>query len=198
MSTPSRPTGWGSAKVVAVVLAVLSVAVMAAALRVSQDRLEFQVITANVDQTLAIRGGELSVGNVRVGSRLTREGAIASSTTGMFVTVEVRLAATGNRDITLGSARLLTSDGRTYTAYDSSLIKAVSGFRTTVDETFEVDPAHIDDLTIQIWESELIAGYQQRARIHLGITPGNADAWRAAGRDRGIEPVRNELSEALP
>ncbi len=182
----------------AVLLALLSVAVMAAALRVSEDRSDFQVVQGNVDQTIDIRAGNLSAGNVRVGTQLTREGAVVSETKGMFVVVEIRLAATGNRDLTLTGPLLLTRDGRTYAAYDSSLLKAVSGFRTAADAVFEVDPAHLDDLTIQLWEGEIVSGYQQRARIHLGITPANAAGWSAAGRDRGVEPRRIEVTEALP
>ena len=192
-----RTSGWARSKVLAVLLALLSVAVMAAALRVSEDRLEFQVVQGVPDQTLAVRSGELSAGNVRVGTRLLREGTVLSETKGMYVAVEVRLAATGNRDITLTEPKLLTSDGRTYNTFDSSLLKAVSGFRTVNDAVFEVDPAHVDNLTIQLWEGELVYGYQQRSRIHLGITPGNADQWRAAGRNLGIESRPSETTEAI-
>ena len=197
-STMTGTRGWSRAKVVALLLSLLSVGVMAAALRVSDDRLDFQVVSGVAEETLSVRGGELSAGNVRVASQLTREGAVLSETTGMFVVVEVRLAATGNRDITLTGPKLLTADGRTYTTYDSSLLKAVSGFRTRNDAVFEVDPAHIDDLTIQLWEGEIVSGYQQRSRIHLGITPGNANQWRAAGRNSGVEPRRTEVTEGNP
>ena len=37
--------------------------------------------------------------------------------------------------------------------------------------------------------AELLSGYQQRARIHLGITPDNAEQWRAAARDQMLEPA---------
>lgn len=195
---PTRVAGWARAKVLAVLLALLSVAVMAAALRVSEEQLEFQVVPGVAEQVLAVRGGELSAGDVRVGTELTREGAVVSRTQGLFVVVEVRLAATGNRDITLTDPVLLTSDGRTYNTYDSGLLKAVSGFRTRNDAVFEVDPAHLDDLTLQLWEGEIVAGYQQRSRIHLGITPANADQWRAAGQDQDVEPRRTEVTEAIP
>ena len=181
----------------AVVLAVLAVAVMAAALRVSQDRLDYQVLTAHTDQTVAIRGGELSVGNVRVGTRLTREGAVTNETPGIYVVVEVRLAATGNRDVSLDGGKLATRDGFTYKPFESTSIRAISGFRSVDDVVYEVDPAHVDDLTQEIWESELVAGYQQRCRIHLGITPGNADQWRAAAVDRRVEPRTEPTTEAL-
>ena len=116
----------------------------------------------------------------------------------MFVVVEVRLAATENRAVSLTSPQLLTRDGRTYVPYTSSLLKAVSGFRTTNDVVFEVDPRHIDDLTLLLWESEVVFQYQQRARIHLGITPANAEQWRQAARDQSVEPRRSEVTEALP
>jgi hypothetical protein len=191
-------TGLARSKVLAVLLALISVAVMAAALRVSDDRLPFQVLPGIADQTLAIRDGEVSAGNVRVGTQLLREGAVVSETPGLFVVVEIRLAATGNRDLSLSNPLLLTRDDRTYDTYDSSTVRAVTGFRTVGDAVFEVDPDHIDDLTLQLWETELVSGYQQRARIHLGITPQNAAAWRAAGAGTGVEPRRLGDTEAIP
>lgn len=193
-----RSRGWARSKVLAVVLALAAVAVMAAALRVSEEGLEFQIVPGVADQVVAVRGGELSAGNVRVAAELTRDGEVVSRTQGLFVVVEVRLAATGNRDVTLTDPKLLTSDGRTYATYVPSLLKAVTGFRTVNDAVFEVDPAHLDDLTIQLWEGEFVSGYQQRSRIHLGITPANADRWREAGRNRRVEPRRTDETQANP
>ena len=118
----------------------------------------------------------------------------------MFVVVEVRLAATENRAVSLTSPQLLTRDGRDVRCpYNSSLLKAVSGFRTTNDVVFEVDPRHIDDLTLLLWESEVVFQYQQRARIHLGITPANAEQWRQAGArpERRTPPLRGHRGPAM-
>jgi hypothetical protein len=67
----------------------------------------------------------------------------------------------------------------------------------STDVTFEVDPARIDDLTLELYETEFVSGYQQRLRIHLGITPGNADRWRAAAKDQVLSPA-DPSTRALP
>jgi len=67
----------------------------------------------------------------------------------------------------------------------------------STDVTFEVDPARIDDLTLELYETEFIAGYQQRLRIHLGITAGNADRWRATAEDQVLIPV-DSSTRTLP
>lgn len=189
---------WSRTKISAVLLALLCVGVMAAALRVSEGGGEYQIRQGNAGEWIEIRGGELSANHVRVATDLRREGEITAETQGMFVVVEVQIAATENRAISLTSPQLLTRDGRTYVPYTSSLLKAVSGFRITNDVVFEVDPSHIDDLTLMLWEAEVVFQHQQRARIHLGITPHNADQWRQAGRDQTVEPRRSEVTEALP
>jgi hypothetical protein len=71
------------------------------------------------------------------------------------------------------------------------------GFETSVDIVFEVDPARIDGLTLEIWPSEFISSYQQRVRIDLGITTANAEQWRTAAKDRGIEMSRG-TTKAIP
>lgn len=192
------PVGWSGTKVFAVLLALLCVGLMAAALRVSDSAGDYQVVQGTVGQPVAVRGGHLSADQVRVATALSREGEITGETPGLFVVVQVRITATGNRDISLTTPQLLTSDGRTYVPYSSNLLKAVSGFQTTADVVFEVDPSRMNDLTLQLWEGETVFQYPQRARIHLGITPANADQWRAAGRDQTLEPRRSELTEALP
>ena len=67
------------------------------------------------------------------------------------------------------------------------------GFETSLDAVFEVDPAAMDDLTLELYPAELLSGFQQRTRIHLGITPGNAEQWRAAGQDQMLEPAERTL-----
>lgn len=195
-ATPTR--SWSRTKVSAVLLALLCVGVMAAALRVSESRGDYQIRQGHAGERIEIRGGELSADRVRVATALGREGEITAETKGMFVVVEIRLAATKNRAVSLTSPQLLTRDGRTYVPYTSSFLKAVSGFQITNDVVFEVDPAHIDDLTLMLWEAEVVFQYPQRTRIHLGITPDNADQWRQAGRDQTVEPRRSEITEALP
>ena len=54
---------------------------------------------------------------------------------------------------------------------------------------FEVDPAVLADITLELAPSGMLTAYAEHARIHLGITEDNAEAWRAAGRDQIVEPV---------
>jgi hypothetical protein len=97
----------------------------------------------------------------------------------------------------LTSAQLLSKQVR-YDSYQAlgGLI-ASPGFQTSLDLVFEVDPAQIDDLTVEMWPNEVITGYQERARVKLGITADNAEQWRATARDRGIE-VSRETKRAIP
>jgi hypothetical protein len=60
------------------------------------------------------------------------------------------------------------------------------GFQATHDAVFEVDPVTIDHLTLELYPVERVSGFTERTRIHLGITPGNAEQWRAAGQDQPI------------
>ena len=110
----------------------------------------------------------------------------------MFVVVEVRLAATGNRDLTLTDPRCSPPTAAPTTRYDSGLLKAVSGFRyaATTPSSRSTRPT-LDDLTLELWEGEIVSGYQQRAGSTSGITPANADQWRAAGGTRIVEPRRH-------
>ena len=61
-----------------------------------------------------------------------------------------------------------------------------------------MDPAQIDDLSLEIWASSPVYGFYQRARIHLGITADNAEQWRLAARGREVEPDGSDTTEALP
>ena len=74
---------------------------------------------------------------------------------------------------------------------------AEPGFTGFTDLLFEFDPAQVDDLTLEIGRRELLSGYSQRVRVHLGITPDNADQWRAAARDQILEaaPDRREAAQ---
>jgi hypothetical protein len=97
----------------------------------------------------------------------------------------------------LTETRLLSNRVRCDSYESLGGLIASPGFQTSVDEVFEVDPAQIDDLTLEMWPSESISGYQEHVRIKLGITANNAEQWRAAAKDRGIE-VSQETTRAIP
>jgi hypothetical protein len=48
-------------------------------------------------------------------------------------------------------------------------------------------------LTLELSPVELASGFTQHTRIHLGITPDNADEWRAAGREQQITSTERTL-----
>ena len=187
----------GRTKLAGVSAAIALIVVSALGLRLSEPEEKFQVISGRPGEAIKINDGEVTVTQVRVGTFLREYDRIADRTPGMFVAVTVTGAATGPKDLKLTSARLLSKQVR-YDSYQAlgGLI-ASPGFQTSLDLVFEVDPAQIDDLTVEMWPNEVITGYQERARVKLGITADNAEQWRATARDRGIE-VSRETKRAIP
>jgi hypothetical protein len=96
----------------------------------------------------------------------------------------------------MNAARLLSGDVR-YEGYQlSSGVNSDPGFQTSVDGVFEVDPAQIDDLTLEMGSNEILYGYQQRVRIKLDVTRANAEEWRAAGQ--GVIELAAMTTRAIP
>jgi len=98
----------------------------------------------------------------------------------------------------LNESRLLADGDRVYSLYDDSTLSAAPGFVQDLDYLFEVDPAALDDLTLEVSQSEIVHGYQSRVQVHLGITPANAAAWRTAGQGRALEPDLDGSTRAVP
>lgn len=183
----TAPARWRRSKVMAVVVAICCVALATVGVRFSEVDQNFEVVQGSLGDARRINGGEVTGTRVRVGTTLKRNDTIEGQTTGMFVVVTVMGAAPGSKAFRLSEARLLTDDAE-YASYTSSdSVSAQPGFVSTQDFTFEVDPAGIDDLTLESWQSEILVGYHQRFRVHLGITPGNAQAWRDAARNQTVE-----------
>ena len=183
-------------KLAGVLAAVALVAVSATGLRLSDPEDTFEVVSGVPGEPVTINDGELTVDRVRVGTALVEYDAVRDRTAGMFVAVTVTGAATGPKQFNLGSAELVSNDLR-YKSYRLTALTAAPGFKTSTDILFEVDPARIDGLTLEMWQNEVISGYQQRVRIPLGITAANAEQWRAAARDPGIE-VSSNTTGAIP
>ena len=187
----------GRSKLAGVFAALVLIGLSAVGLRLSEPDEKFQVISGEPGEAVEINNGEVTVTQVRVGSFLKEYDQIADRTPGMFVAVTVTGAATGSQELKLTETRLHGKHVR-YDSYEIlGGLTASPGFQTSVDTVFEVDPARIDDLTIEMWPNEVISGHQERVRIKLGITPANADQWRAAARDRAIEVAR-ETTRAIP
>ncbi|MEN2590837.1 hypothetical protein, partial [Acinetobacter baumannii] len=88
----------------------------------------------------------------------------------------------------LGTVTLLADDAPTYRAYSTSVgLSVPPGFVETTEVAFEVDPARIADLTLNLEPTEIVSGYQQHAQIHLGITAANAADWAAGAEGRTVE-----------
>lgn len=186
-------------RLVALVTALLCVALAAAALRTAEAAPPYEVVRGTVGVPVAVEDGEITVGTVRVAVQLTSEGTVTDTTPGMFVVVSVTATATGRETFRRSDVRLLARGDRVYGHYGlNGTVVAAPGFEQRLDLVFEVDPASIDDLTLEIWQAELIHGYQQRLQVPLGITSGNAAAWRAAGADQAVEPDAEGTTRAVP
>jgi hypothetical protein len=182
---------------IGVLAAIALVVVSTIGLRLSDpEEQKFEVINGVVGKSAKVNNGEVTVTQLRVGTILKQFGQIQDITDGMFMVIRVTGAATGPRPLELNAARLLSGDFR-YEGYQSSSgVHAEPGFETTVDVVFEVAPAYIDDLTLELGSNEVLRGYQQRVRIKLGITPANAEQWRATAKGL-IEPM-TDATRAIP
>ncbi|GAA1833000.1 hypothetical protein ACFFOM_13235 [Microlunatus capsulatus] len=184
-------------RLVAVVAAVACVALAATAVQVSEAGPEFEEVRGVVGAPVAVEDGEVLVEDVRVGTRLTRSGEVMDTTPGVFVVLAVTVRATGSHDILYSDSRLLTRGERVYDEFSTESSRAAPGFAERSDYVFEVDPLAVDDLTLELRRLEIISGFQQRVRIHLGITPANAAAWRDAAAGRSVEVETTSRTEAL-
>lgn len=186
-------------RVVAAVLATLLVTVAAIAYRLSEPPNEYEVVRVPLDQVSAYGSGQVRVSDVRVATEV-REGDERHRTDGLFVVVNVAVQATGRDRLAAASSHLLAQGGVTYLPASSlgASVRADPGFETARDIVYEVDPARIDDLTLELWDSGLVFRYYQRTRTPLGITPANARSWVEAGSGRSVVVVRDDVTRALP
>ncbi|MET0693508.1 MAG: hypothetical protein ABWY56_06230 [Propionibacteriaceae bacterium] len=185
-------------KLVAGLITLACVVLATIGLRASEDPNDFQLVDGTLGQTVVLNEGEVVVDDVQVGNALLTNGDISASTPGMFVVVSVTVSAPG-RDRLLINTSELTSGDRTYKTYSSlDSISAVPGFESTGDLVYEVDPKRIDDLTIDLWNAEVVHGYYQRVRVPLGITARNADAFRARAGVPIVEPILSPTTRVIP
>lgn len=184
-------SGLSRARLLRGLVALALVTLAAVGLRLSEGVVErdAEVVRGVLGEPVAISGGTVTADRVRVGTTLLRFERVEATTAGLFLAVRVEVAATGTTS-TPGYQSTLVSGDRRY-ANTSTLGLAVvePGFAEVRDVVFEVDPARIDDLTLELTPGGFLSGYSEHARIHLGITPDNAEEWRTAGRDQSIEPA---------
>lgn len=182
-------------KVAGIVLALACLAFSAIGIGVNQPP-SFEYVTGVRNEPVAINQAEVTAGDLQVGTRLVRDNQVVAETSGMFVHVEVVLAVPGRQTVTLNNSHLVTQ-ARTYDNWLDTSLAAEPGFRQRQALVFEVDPAQIDDLTLEIWSGRIVSTYHQRARIHLGITADNADQWRQAAHGRDVDVESFPATEAL-
>ena len=186
------------ARLVSAVLAILLVTVAAVADRLSNPDRDSELVRAPLEQATAYDSGEVRVSDVRVATEV-RRGEDSHPTQGLFVVVNVAVRAIGRDSVSATSSRLLADGGVTYLPAFSlgATVRAEPGFETARDLVFEVDPARIADLTLELWDQGLVYRYYQRTQTPLGITAGNARQWAEAGAGRSVVVVRDDLTTAL-
>jgi hypothetical protein len=179
-------------RVIRVLVAVALVALGSVGLRLSEgEDQNFEIVRGMLGEPVVINGGTVTASEVRVGTSLSRGDDVYAETPGLFVVVRVEVAATGAELVRPATMRILTEDRRYDSFASSSTGEAEPGFAASADGIFEVDPADLADLTLELYPLEAVSGYSQHVRIHLGITPGNAEQWRAAGQGQIVEISEN-------
>jgi hypothetical protein len=174
-------------RLTALALAVACVAVSTVGVRFTDRKHAMEIIHGRVGQSLQVRGGEVEVTDVRFGTALAERGEVTDHTNGMFVVVTFEVSNASTEELRLTDSKLL-SHGITYSRFGIGGGPSVEpGFRTSSDVSYEVDPSHIDDLTVDLYQPEIIAGYAQHVRVHLGVTAATAEQWRASGRGRVVQ-----------
>lgn len=184
-------------RLVGLVTAILCVALGAAAVRAADSGPEYEVVRGRLGVPTATESGQVTAADVRVATTLTRSGAVTGTTPGLFVVVRLSAAATERDELVVNESRLLADGGRVYALHDDVTLSAPPGFVEQTDVAFEVDPAAMTDLTLEVWRSEIVHGYQSRVQVHLGITGAGAEGWRAAGQGRSLEPETTISTRAV-
>ena len=158
-----------------IAVALAMVALATAGLRLSDREEErFEVVSGVLGEPLAVEAGEVTATAVRVGTGIKEYDGIGNQTAGSYVMVSLTFAATGSEELFFGKARVLTRD-RQYDAYrtlNGGGPLVPPGFEATDDLIFEVDPADLADMVLELYSLEILSGYSERVRIHLGITAG--------------------------
>jgi hypothetical protein len=183
-------------RVAAAVLAILLVTVAAIAYRSSDPDTAYELIRAPLDQVTAYESGQLRVTDVRVGSEIA-EGDDHYRTQGLFVVVDVAVQAVGRDAVVVADSRLRAQAGATYLPAFDPIVRAEPGFETSRAFVYEVDPARLDDLTLELWDEDFVYRYYQRTQTPLGITSANAGQWAQAGRGRTVAVASAPVTKAL-
>jgi hypothetical protein len=182
-------------RLIRLLVAIALVALATVGLRVSEGEEDqnFEIVRGILGESVAINSGTVTASEVRVGTSLSRRDEVYAETPGLFVVIRVDVAATDAELVSPATLRVLTDDRRYDSFANSSTGKVEPGFVISTDAVFEVDPADLANLTLELFPLEAVSGYSQHTRIHLGITPGNAEQWRAAGQSQVVEIVEDSV-----
>lgn len=184
-------------RLVAVLLTLACMAVAGIALRLTENSPEYQTVRGLPGHAVRLRGGAVvTVGSPSVGRALLGDGKVVVRTAGVYVLVPLTIEATQTK-ATLSEAKLV-SGNRTYKPFGLFSIDCPAGFRCVDAALFEVDPARMEGLAIELSDAGVVRGYYQLVHAPLGITAGNAAAWRAAAQGRVLEPPGEPQTEAIP
>ncbi len=186
------------ARLASVVLAVLLVTVAAIGHRLATTISDVELVRAPLDRATAYDGGRVVVSDVRVGTTV-RDGDDELTTRGLFVVVNVAVRSAGREKARVASSRLRADGGVTYLPASTlgTSVDAEAGFETARDLVYEVDPARIDDLTLELWDQGIVYRYFQRTQTPLGITAANAQQWLEAGAGRTVSASPDDVTKAL-
>ena len=167
-------------KLVGVVVALACLAFSAVGMKV-YDSPDFIYVDGIRNEPISIEQSELTVSDVTVGTRLVDDGEVKAETTGMFVAITATLAVPGSQKVILNQSQLITQT-RTYDSWSSALLSAEPGFADTEQLYFEIDPAQIDDLTLESGRPTSCTG-SMRAAGSISASPRRRRAV-AAGSGR--------------
>lgn len=183
-------------KFLALLIAFACVIVAAVGLKVSEPETEFDDNISVIGQPVPMGTSSLIVNKIKTGTTLERNGEVEAETEGIFVVVNLTLQSHEQKTVLTGFE--MTSGDRTYGLFASNNISAPPGYQTTNDFVFEVDPQEIDNLALRMWQAGFVSGYQERAVVHLGITPDNAEQWRASAANRVLEVQTTQDTRVIP
>lgn len=184
-------------RLVSTLVGLTLIVIAAAGFQLSRRQDNFRIIRGTVGNLSPYNQGTAGVSDVRVATQLDN-GSSQVSTTGMFVVVHLTVQAPKSAQVHIQRTQL-RSQHTTYTSFGlGDTVFADPGFQTSRDVAYEVDPRRIDDLTAEVWDTQIVVGYQQRLRVHLGITASNAPQWVAAAQGQRIRLDHDETTRGLP
>lgn len=188
----------GISRFAAVIIALACIVVAGIAVNVTNNVGADVVRTTNVHQRIRLDNVFVTVTAVRAGTAVKGIADEHYTSGGMILGVTLRVEAPGTQ-YTIGAlgGALLHASGRTYSVFGPNVPLTVdAGFVSTAELLFEVDPQHIADAYLELFDDQSISVTPQKVHIRLGITQQNAGQWAAAAKGRTLS-VAEASSEPL-